>query len=92
MKNFVALIVIFAYPATFYLISNFVMSIIAATLEISKIHSTEFPLIIVHGFLVVFLSFGIFCLFITGLYLWVLSIQQIGIFLLEKVFRKEVEK
>ncbi len=92
MKNSVALIITFTYPSAFYLAWKFVMPIMTATIEISKIHFTEFPLIIVHGLIVVLLYFGFFGLFFIGLYIWVLSIQQIGVFLLEMAFKKGAEK
>ena len=92
MKNSVTLIVTIAYPTAFYLAWKFVMPIMTATIEISKIHFPEFPLIIVHGLIIVLLYFGFFGLFFIGLYLWVLSIQQIGVFLLEMALKKVAEK
>ena len=91
MKISTALIITMAYPTAFYLAGKFIMPIMEATITISKLHFTEFPFIIVHGFIVVFPGFGIFCLFLMGLYLWVLSIQQIGIFLFERALKKAGE-
>ena len=88
MKNSVALIIAIAYPILSYLAWEFVLPTITAVIAISNIHFTEFPLTILHGFIVVFLWVGFFSLFLLGLYIWVLSIRQSGAFLRRRVFMK----
>ena len=89
MKNFTALIVSIAYTIASYLAWKFVLPLLAAVITVSSLHHTEFPSTLLHGFIVVFLWAGSFCLFLTGLFIWVWSIRKTGALFWDRVFRSK---
>jgi uncharacterized membrane protein len=83
-----SLMFIVVYPLVAYLAFHYLGPIFVAITDFSKATFSAFPLVLIHGLLLMILGLGVFFLFILGFYIWVLSLMEIGKFLLDVASKK----